>query len=235
MLDKGLIKRKDNDRNRALEELYKLVDGETFKRAQIDWVISNGKISLSEARAVIEYLIDEGLATCPEPGYLQITHAGIKKIEDAHRHREGQAIQSSTMQANPGQYQFHPEIEKVSGKMFRQGHFKSAALEAYIRVIEEVKARTQLPLDGDRLMNHAFGCTGQTPVIRFNDLQSEPDRDEQNGLMLLYKGIVGLRNTKAHSTRIFNDPNRGFEYLALASLLMRLLEVGQAGAQSPTG
>lgn len=83
-------------------------------------------------------------------------------------------------------------------------------------------------------MNRAFGCTNQTPVTQFNDLLTDADTDDQKGLLMLYKGIVGLRNTKARSNRIFNDPNRGFEYLALASFLMRLLEVGQTRVQSGT-
>jgi len=43
--------------------------------------------------------------------------------------------------------------------------------------------------------------------------------------MFLYKGIVGLRNSKAHSNRLFDDPARAHDYLALASVLMRLLEI----------
>jgi uncharacterized protein (TIGR02391 family) len=125
----------------------------------------------------------------------------------------------------PDQYRFHPEIERVSGQLYRDGHYKQAALEAYIRVIEEVKARSGLALDGDSLMNRAFGCENQTPVIQFNSLQTDAGKDEQKGLMFLYKGIVGLRNSKAHSNRLFNDPSRAHEYLALASLLMRLLEI----------
>lgn len=125
----------------------------------------------------------------------------------------------------PDQYRFHPEIERVSGQLYRDGHYKQAALEAYIRVIDEVKAKSGLNLDGDSLMNQAFGCEGRTPVVQFNSLQTDAERDEQKGLMFLYKGIVGLRNSKAHSNRLFNDPSRAHEYLALASLLMRLLEI----------
>ncbi len=125
----------------------------------------------------------------------------------------------------PDQYRFHTEIERVSGQLYRDGHYKSAALEAYIRVIEGVKAGSGLVLDGDNLMNHAFGCDNRTPVIQFNSLQTEAEKDEQRGLMFLYKGIVGLRNSKAHSNSLFNDPARAHEYLALASLLMRLLEI----------
>lgn len=127
----------------------------------------------------------------------------------------------------PDQYQFHPEIERVSGALFRDGHYKQAALEAYIRVIDEVKQRSGLALDGDSLMNHAFGCTNRAPVLRFNSLANSPEQDEQNGFMLIFKGIVGLRNSKAHSNRLFNDPMRAHEYLAMASLLMRLLEIAQ--------
>ena len=128
-------------------------------------------------------------------------------------------------QVAPGQYQFHPEIEKVSGQLFRDGHYKQSALEAYIRVITAVRERSGLAEDGDRLMNHAFGCENQTPVVQFNSLQTGEERDEHKGIMFLYKGIVGLRNSKAHSNRLFNDPHRAHEYLALASLLVRLLEI----------
>jgi uncharacterized protein (TIGR02391 family) len=123
------------------------------------------------------------------------------------------------------QYKFHSEIERVSGKLYRDGHYKPAALEAYIRVIDEVKARSNLPLDGDPLMNRAFGCENQKPVIQFNSLQTDAEKDEQKGFMFLYKGIVSLRNSKAHSNRLFNDPHRAHEYLALSSLLMRVLEI----------
>jgi uncharacterized protein (TIGR02391 family) len=123
------------------------------------------------------------------------------------------------------EYRFHPEIERVSGQLFRDGHYKHAALEAYIRVIDEVKQKVGLNLDGDPLMNRAFGCDNQTPVIQFNSLQTDAERDEQKGFMFLFKGIVGLRNSKAHSNTLFNDPYRAHDYLALASLLMRVLEI----------
>jgi uncharacterized protein (TIGR02391 family) len=128
-------------------------------------------------------------------------------------------------QVAEGTYEFHSAIAQVSGQLFRDGHHKQAALEAYIRVIDEVKRKSGLVLDGDSLVNRAFGCENQTPVIQFNTLQTDAERDEQKGIMFLFKGIVGLRNSKAHSNRLFNDPRRAHEYLALASLLMRLLEI----------
>jgi uncharacterized protein (TIGR02391 family) len=128
-------------------------------------------------------------------------------------------------QVAPGTYTFHAEIERVGGHLFRDGHYKQAAFEAYIRVIDEVKHRSGLNLDGDNLMNQAFGSDGgRVPVLKFNALSNDEERDEQRGFMFLFKGIVGLRNSKAHSNRLFNDPLRAHDYLSLASLLMRVLE-----------
>lgn len=128
-------------------------------------------------------------------------------------------------QVSQDQYRFHPEIERVSGDLYRNRHYKQAALEAYIRVIGEVKIRSRLNDDGESLMNHAFGCDKHAPVIQFNSLQTEAERDEQKGIMFLFKGTVGLRNFKAHSNKLFDDPYRAHDYLALASLLMRLLDI----------
>jgi len=130
------------------------------------------------------------------------------------------------------QYKFHSEIERVSGELYRAGHYKSAALEAYIRVIDEVKAASKIPDDGDSLMNKAFGCDNRTPVIQFNNLSTDPEQDEQKGFFFLFKGIVGLRNAKAHSNTLFDDPLRGHDYLALASLLMRVLEIAKVNSST---
>ena len=131
------------------------------------------------------------------------------------------------------QYKFHSEIERVSGELYRTGHFKSAALEAYIRVIEQVKIVSKIPEDGDSLMNKAFACDKVTPVIQFNSLSTEAEKDEQRGFLFLFKGVVGLRNSKAHSNALFNDPLRGHDYLALASLLMRVLEIAKTNHPTP--
>jgi uncharacterized protein (TIGR02391 family) len=120
-------------------------------------------------------------------------------------------------------FPLHSEIERVSGRLFQNRHYKEAALEAYIRVIDEVKKMSQLREDGDPLMNRAFGCERQIPIIEFNDLSSDAERDEQRGIMYLFKGLVCLRNMKAHTNSPVDDPVRARELLGLASLLMRLL------------
>ena len=73
-------------------------------------------------------------------------------------------------------------------------------------------------------MNKAFGFENQTPLIKFNNLLTDEEKDEQKGIMNLFKGIVGIRNRKAHENVILDNSVRALEYIFLASLLMNLLD-----------
>lgn len=124
-------------------------------------------------------------------------------------------------------YDWHNEIKAVSLKLYEDKHYAQAVEEAFKRVIKEVKGIVQEKtgqeyMKADDLMNRAFSA--QNPVIQFNQLQTIEDKDEQKGIMFLFKGIVGIRNKKAHTNVILDDPQRATEYLSLASLLMRLLD-----------
>ncbi|OGH11342.1 MAG: TIGR02391 family protein [Candidatus Levybacteria bacterium RIFCSPLOWO2_01_FULL_36_13] len=132
-------------------------------------------------------------------------------------------------------YDFHPEIKRVAFREFQDGYYKTAIQNALVEVIDQVKNRTDNPtvenngrkkdLDGDDLMNRVFGCDGENiPMIRFNSLSNGLDKAEQRGIMNLFKGIVGVRDRKAHLNFIQNDPLKTIEYLSLSSLLMRLLD-----------
>jgi uncharacterized protein (TIGR02391 family) len=175
-----------------------------------------------------------GFGSQPNPRYIHQAHELVqgkrKALLNAYVEQLKDLAPPSAVTA-PERYVFHSEISRVSEQLYRDGHYKQAALEAYIRVIEEVKRISGIADDGDSLMNKAFGCDKQPPVIQFNSLSTEAERDEQRGIMYLFKGIVGLRNSEAHSNRLFNDPARGHEYLALASLLMRLLEIAQVNSR----
>jgi len=131
-------------------------------------------------------------------------------------------------------YDFHPQIKEVSFSQFQDGYYKEAIQNAFVEVVDQVKIRTNYPkvikngrtyeLDGDDLMNRVFGCDNQKPLIKFNKLKNSLDKAEQRGLMNLFKGIVGIRDKKAHLNFIQKDPLKTIEYLSLASLLMRLLD-----------
>jgi uncharacterized protein (TIGR02391 family) len=120
---------------------------------------------------------------------------------------------------------WHPSIEEASRSVFGDGHYREAVLNAYICVVHAVKTKSGIQeKDGDPLMNECFGCDGRQPPVQFNPCAGQADIDEQRGLMYLFKGIVGIRNLYAHSLERLDNKERASEHLALASLLMHLLD-----------
>ena len=51
-----------------------------------------------------------------------------------------------------------------------------------------VRLRSGLEHEGTTLMERAFSPTN--PVIKFNDLTTQSDRDEQKGFMMMFSGAV---------------------------------------------
>jgi uncharacterized protein (TIGR02391 family) len=174
------------------------------------------------------------MATSPQHSHQYYIEGLNKKKEllegflsEAERFKDSLEVDVSKLTALEN-YDFHPKIKEVSQKLFENRHYAQAVEEAFKKVIKEVKIKVKSisgkTYDGDSLMNQAFGCDNKEPIIQFNNLTSEEERDEQRGLMFLYKGIVGIRNRKAHDNVLLDDANSAIEYLALASLLVRLLE-----------
>lgn len=65
-------------------------------------------------------------------------------------------------------------------------------------------------------------------TLRLNDLNSLTDRDEQEGFRFIFMGAMQrIRNPKAHDEVVQEDEDRAYDYLALASLLMRRLDDAQ--------
>lgn len=125
-------------------------------------------------------------------------------------------------------YDLHSRIKEVVGTKYEDGHYAETVEAGFKEVIKRVKdyvnAKNGGNVDGTRAMGRAFDFERQEPLIKFNNLQSEEEKDEHRGIAFLFKGIVGIRNRKAHENIVLNDPYRALEYLALASLLMRLLD-----------
>ena len=76
--------------------------------------------------------------------------------------------------------------------------------------------------DGNELMEYVFSV--KNPVLAFNDLKNESDRNEQKGFMGMLSGAVsGLRNPRAHRL-MKDDPERALEFIAFVSLLAKLVD-----------
>jgi uncharacterized protein (TIGR02391 family) len=116
----------------------------------------------------------------------------------------------------------HPEIARAANQLYRDGHYANAIEDAVKALNALVRLRSGAELDGNKLMEAVFSPT--EPVLRFNDLKDQSDRDEQKGFMMMFSGAVaGLRNPRAHRL-IKDDPERALEFIAYVSLLAKLLD-----------
>lgn len=117
----------------------------------------------------------------------------------------------------------HPELTKGVGKLFQDGHYANAVEDA-CKILEAfVKMRSmRFDLSGTDLMHTVFSV--KTPVIAFNELQTETDKSEQQGMMFLYAGaMLALRNPRAHSLKA-DDPENALDLILFISLLMKSLD-----------
>lgn len=119
----------------------------------------------------------------------------------------------------------HPEIKKVSEKLFEDGYYSQATFDAFKRITNLVKEKSKCSsLDGKSLMLTVF--SSNKPILKFNDLISATDKDEQEGFMYLFAGAIsGIRNPKAHRDVFDNGGElRALEYIMFASLLCKKLD-----------
>jgi uncharacterized protein (TIGR02391 family) len=120
----------------------------------------------------------------------------------------------------------HPRIQEASAQLYLDGHQGSAILEAFKAInsrVKELAGPAGQGKDGKGLMGSVFNMNA--PVLRLNPGRTTSDRDEQEGFGLIFMGAMqGVRNPKAHDLMTPIDPDRAFEYLAFASLLMRRLD-----------
>ena len=157
-----------------------------------------------------------GLANAKEQ-LITIKSGFLEQLEDA-----GRTTTSRTLKAYEG-LELHPVIERAAGQLFRDCHYANAvedavkALNALVRLNSGVDDN-----DGSTLMEAIFNP--KKPILKFNDLVDESDKDEQKGFMMMFSGAVaGLRNPRAHKI-IKDDPKMALEFIAFISMLASLAD-----------
>lgn len=114
---------------------------------------------------------------------------------------------------------FHPLVIATAGNLFRDGYYRQAILDTYIMLIDQVKIKSgRKDLDGTGLVQTVF--SPNNPLLKVSN-----NRDEQQGFMWLFSGaVMAIRNPKAHRMITQTDPQRTYEWLAFASVLLRVLD-----------
>ena len=78
-------------------------------------------------------------------------------------------------------------------------------------------------VDGAPLMQSVFSVNN--PVLAFNGLADQSDRDEQQGMMQLYAGaVMAIRNPGGHRVAVIEQPDRALQHLELLSYLAYRLD-----------
>ncbi len=140
-----------------------------------------------------------------------------EKLADLGETPAGRAIKAFSETA------LHSEVERAVTKLFKDGHYANAVEDACKVLDGLVKLRSGiLDQSGTELMLRVF--SPKNPVLRFNSLQTETDRSEQQGMMHLFAGaMLAFRNPRAHE--ITQDhQEQALEIITFLSLLAKLLD-----------
>jgi len=147
-----------------------------------------------------------------------------------------EALLLQTQEVNPvtlfNNLPWHPAVRQAAESLFVSREYVMAVFQAAVTFIDAVKSSTGYPtdkngkqLDGVVLMVAAFD--GNSPLLKFNNLQCPSDHNEQRGLALMAEGIVSaVRNPKGHVPKgaITLTPYEALEQLGIISYLMRRLD-----------
>ena len=123
----------------------------------------------------------------------------------------------------------HPDIQRVSDKLYKDGSYANAACDAFIEINSHLKEiyREKYPdsedvPDGQKLMNRVFG--EKNPVLVAGDMTTETGKDIQDGTRYMFAGaMAALRNPKSHENITLGREDC-MRRLIFASMLMYIID-----------
>lgn len=117
----------------------------------------------------------------------------------------------------------HQSVVFAAKDLFSDGYYSQAIFETCKLLNKRVQELSKSSKDGKALMLEVFSVN--SPTLKFSDNQTQSDKDEQEGFMHLFAGVMhGIRNPKGHELINLRDPYRALEYLGFLSLLFRKLD-----------
>jgi len=133
--------------------------------------------------------------------------------------------------------QLHPKVKDAAQKLFRDGYYPQAMFEVFKLIVSMVREKSgRKNLDGKALMEEVLGfdwdkaskTLTKPPVLAINKLESQSDRDEQEGFKWLMVGAcLGIRNPPAHEVMVTKEPFDALQLLAFASYLAKVIDQAQ--------
>ena len=120
--------------------------------------------------------------------------------------------------------ELHSEVIKYCETELIQRNYFHAVEEAVKGLAQRIRDKSGIQLDGAELIDRVFST--KKPILAFNTLQTQSEKSEHNGSVMLLKGCFGtIRNPYAHEPKIL-CPTEIYarEYLVTISMLHRKLD-----------
>jgi uncharacterized protein (TIGR02391 family) len=93
-----------------------------------------------------------------------------------------------------------PDLWQDISNSYEAGNYRNSILDAMHYLTNILREKTGIDADGASLVGQALG--GDSPKLKINKLQTESERDEQNGIMQILIGLYkGIRNPRSHEQK----------------------------------
>lgn len=120
----------------------------------------------------------------------------------------------------------HPKIIKSSKKLYLDGYYSNASLDAFKEIngrmknlYKIIKTEEKKIPDGTKLMNDML--SDQNPILPIDDISTTTGKDIQSGFRFMFSGAISaLRNPSAHSNDEKLTAEESMRRLMFASMLM---------------
>lgn len=152
----------------------------------------------------------------------------FRKFETIVRRWTPESTTDKELQDQPENHPFdarniHPDFPPKIKRLFDDGYFSEASLEAFKWLDKEVRRLSGSRKWGYQMMMDVFneinGAIALTPRVEQTEI------DEQIGYKFIFAGSQSaIRNPRAHETDIDDSLDKCLDHLALASLLLRRLD-----------
>ncbi len=125
--------------------------------------------------------------------------------------------------ASLGLSDLHREVVASAGDLFLEASYSAAVIEGLLALEHRVSRQSGIDATGSELMAQAL--SGEPPPIAIATQSGAEGRSEQEGLRLLFMGMVeGIESPKRHEFVHRGSPERALEQLAMVSSLFHLLD-----------
>lgn len=222
--DPSSITRRGDPRIDALENKLKDTISSVFGYGTIEYNrFRPGSLDTAGYNMMYETSLADVVRSVQESKEREILN--IKTIIELLREKIEDGEESSSSRARKAfdDLDLHPEILRVCAKLFADGHY-SEAVENACKVLDMLVKLRSMRTDpsGTELMQLVF--SPKSPILKFNEQQTDSERSEQQGMMFLFSGaMLAIRNPRAHGL-VEDHPENAIAYISFISMLAKSLD-----------